>query len=184
MTYKTFDIEGKEIVQHDLQDKGDWCGKGASFEEVFIGRYPHLGLMINPEKQNNIYAPDLSYIENGTYADLKTQNTPFFLSQSRYEIDPQYAVTFNEKDFLRYRENYPGIDIYFWVDWQAIRFVGAGDISVKPMVGVWRLKYADMIKAVASAPLHRYIQRVGDQKGNAKGSFVLDLNADGFTRIA
>jgi len=78
MAYKTFDIEGKEIVQHDLQDKGDWCGKGAGFEEVFIGRYPHLGLMINPQKQNNIYAPDLSYIENGTYADLKTQNTHFF----------------------------------------------------------------------------------------------------------
>ncbi|QIL40615.1 hypothetical protein G7074_15875 [Pedobacter sp. HDW13] len=184
MAYKTFDIRGNEIVQHDLQDKGDWCEKGASFEEVFVRRYPHLELIINPEKQSNIYAPDLSYRESGLYADLKTQNTPFFLSGAKYGIDPQYAVTFNEKDFLRYRENYPGIDIYFWVDWQAIRFVGTTEISVQPMVGVWRLKYADMLKAVASASLHVYTQRVGDQKGNAKGSFVLDLKGGAFTRIA
>ena len=184
MAYKTFNKENQEINLHDLQDKGPWCVVGASFEETFVLKYPELNLIINPEKAQNVYAPDLLNQNTGGLADLKTQNTPFFLSQSKYRINPQYAVTFNRKDYLRYIEKYPGIEIYFWVDWQAVRFSGSQDISVNPMVGVWRITYENLLLAVASAPLHTYVQRYNDNAGNAKDSYVLDLKSKFFEKIS
>ena len=183
MSYKTFDIKGQEVVLRDLQDKGAWCVDGASKEQTFVLNYPSLGLMINPEKETNAYAPDLLIKENGGLADLKTQNTPFFKA-GQYGINPQYAVTFNEKDFIRYTELYRGIEVYFWVDWQTIKFVSSNiEINVLPMIGIWRLSFENMIEAVKKAPLHTYMQRINDQNGNAKGSYVLDLSTPYFIRV-
>ncbi|MFW6224636.1 MAG: hypothetical protein ACOC4B_00035 [Bacteroidota bacterium] len=79
MGYKLFDQNGENITHHDLQDKGIWCKSGASKEEVFVETFgERLNLIINPEKRNNPYAPDLLNISTGLRADLKTQNTPFF----------------------------------------------------------------------------------------------------------
>lgn len=185
MGYKTFNAAGGEITQRDLQDKGPWCLTGATYEQVFVGKYgAELGLGINPAKEKDPYAPDLINLKTQNLADLKTQNTPFFQSGIRYGIDPQYAVTFNVKDYRRYKEYYPSIIIYFWVVWIATRFEGSTTVSVNEMEGVWMISLTDieaMIKA--GAPVHSYAQRVFDVIGNAKGSFVLDLNNKLFARI-
>ncbi|MDO4705225.1 MAG: hypothetical protein Q4A98_03305 [Comamonadaceae bacterium] len=68
---------------------------------------------INPAKNMDKTAPDL--IIDGAISDLKTQNTPFFTA-SRYGLDPRFAVTFNRKDYERYKRIYPSIVIYFWID--------------------------------------------------------------------
>lgn len=183
MAYKTYTADGVEINLHDLQDKAPWCETGASYEQVFIKKYPNLGLEINPEKSTNIYAPDLLISGTKNLADLKTQNTPFFLAQSRYGIDPQFAVTFNDKDYQRYTKNYPGIEIFFWVDWQAVKFSGSSEVTVIPMQGVWKITYENLLIAVSNAPLHKYLQRVNDIKGNAKDSYVLNLNSVYFNKV-
>jgi hypothetical protein len=184
MAYKLIDKNGFTVTHQDLQDKGPWCGKGASFEDVFIQNYgPQLGLAINPEKKTNKYAADLFNTKSKNVGDLKTQNTPFFKASSLHSINPQYAVTFNGKDYTRYLEYYPTIEVYFWVDWLITKFEGAETIEVKPMEGVWKINFADIKKLVGTAPMHNYRQRVFDNRGNAKESYVFDLGNPLFEKV-
>ncbi|MDO5968278.1 hypothetical protein Q4Q35_00520 [Flavivirga aquimarina] len=184
MAYKLFDINGNVIEQHDLQDKGVWCQTGASKEKVFVDKFgKSLNLIINPEKENNPYAPDLLNTSTNLLADLKTQNTPFFQAQTRFNYDPQYTVVFNGKDRHRYKEKYPDIEIYFAVDWQAIKFENGKIIEVKPMTGVWFIPFQKLDKLLESSPFHSYGQRKFDQRGNAKGSYVLNLLNNNFIRL-
>ena len=184
MTYKLFNREGSEITLRDLQDKGPWCLFGVSKEDAFVEKFgKQFQIVINPEKTTNRYAPDLFNESSKKNGDLKTQNTPFFQAKSRYGIDPQYAVTFNVKDYERYLKQYPSIEIYFWVHWEAIKFSSSSTIEVEPMEGVWFIPFPDLIKVIKSSPVHTYQQRTNDTKGNARDSYVLDLRNPLFTKI-
>ena len=183
MPYQLYDQHNQIIQHHDLQDKGVWCRSGASKEEVFVDLYgKQLDLIINPDKITNPYVPDLKNTQTGQLADLKTQNTPFFQAQSRFDYDPQYTVVFNKKDKDRYRQKYPILAIYFAIDWQAIRFEGRQRISVSPMVGVWKIPFLELDVLLEQAPFHEYQQRTNDTKGNAKGSYVLDIRNPSFLK--
>jgi hypothetical protein len=187
MAYKLLDENGKEVNHHDLQDKSPWCKEGESIEENFISLYGQkLGLTINPEKTDNSYAPDLFDLKNKIRADLKTQNTPFFQAKLRYNLNPQFSVTFNWKDYKRYKKLYPEIDIYFWVNWIPIQFQNQnGIIKVNPMQGVWKVSFNSLMKLVESNkyPLHSYYQRVYDNKGNAKSSYVIEITDQAFKKV-
>ena len=92
---------------HNTEDKQWWVIEWAKREVLFVEKVcPELGLLagINPEKSSNRYAPDL--VVSGLIADLKCQQTPFFKARDLYGLDPQFAVTFNRKDYLRYKEQY------------------------------------------------------------------------------
>jgi hypothetical protein len=184
-SYRLIDANNQEINLHNLQDKGPWCQAGATFEQVFIATYPQLNLQINPAKSNDPYAPDLLNNSNQKLGDLKTQNTPFFQATQRYGLNPQFAVTFNVKDYKRYTALYPGIEIYFWVKWTAIKFEKNGqlDIGVQPMEGVWRADFSQVAQLCNSSPIHTYAQRVNDDRGNARDSYVLSLNDPTFIRL-
>jgi hypothetical protein len=186
MTYALYDKDGGKVEFGDLQDKSPWCEKGAGYEEVFVQRYgERLGVTINPAKQTDKYAPDLLSVGGGRLGDLKTQNTPFFQAQTRYSIDPQYAVVFNQKDRERYRKHYPAIDIFFWVDWIAVRFLSGGkEIAVRPMSGVWSIPFEELDVLLETASLHNYQQRRDDRKGNAKSSYVISLQRGEFRQVA
>ena len=185
MAYKLIGVDGNEIDQGDLQNKGLWCKIGATKEETFVEKFGRsLQLAINPEKETNPYAPDLIKLETGNLADLKTQNTPFFQARSRFGLDPQYTVVFNSKDFDRYQKLYPNIEIYFAVDWQAVKFIGRTSISVEPMNGVWHIEFLKLSSLIEKAPFHSYKQRTNDRLGNAKGSYVLDISDPAFSKVA
>lgn len=133
----------------DLQNKSVWCSHGETIEHAFVKKHGRkLNVKINPEKESDKYALDLINTKHNLLADLKTQNTPFFRSKSLYDIDPQYAVTFNQKDALRYTEylnNAGEIFIYFWVDWLAVRWeLGNQRIEVSPMCGVWGIRFSNL----------------------------------------
>jgi len=125
------------------QDKAFWVEVGRDKKTEFVERIlPGLGFdgSVNPAKAADPYAPDL--IVEGHLADLKSQRMPFFKAREKYGVDPQFAVTFNEKDFLRYRDRYPSMDIYFWVVWQTCeRTIANVRYSVRPMAGVWRASF-------------------------------------------
>lgn len=161
-------------IAHDTEDKGWWCLHGERLEHAFIevcNQHLSLDARINPDKAANRYVPDL--VVDGRLSDLKVQNTPFFLS-SRYDLDPGRCVTFNRKDYERYRRLYPGIDIYYWVEWtQTTSRFG----RVPYLAGIYRLAFQRLAALIeAGAPEHRYVHREGDSKGNAKSSFVLRLD--------
>ncbi|MGY1425632.1 hypothetical protein [Lysobacter sp. A289] len=162
-----------DAVVHNTEDKGWWCHHGLQLEQAFVGLCnSHLKIpaMENPEKATNPYAPDL--VVEGVISDLKVQNTPFFVS-SRYGLDPRRTVTFNRKDYERYTNLYPDINIYFWVDWtQTESKYGRVDY----LAGIYRLPFARVAGLIeGGAPEHNYIHRMNDTQGNAKSSFLLDL---------
>ena len=108
-------------------------------------------------------------------SDLKSQNTPFFLAGKKYNIDPQFAVVFNQKDKLNYiKKTSDGSDIYiyFWVKWKKQeRF----NVKVLGIDAIFRVKFSSLLKPLDDNKLHQYKQRRNDNKGNAKASYVLDV---------
>lgn len=182
--YKQYNKDGVEITPQDLQNKTLWCKDGEKIEEVFVSKYgQELDLIINPAKKVNPYAPDLLK-SNEFIADLKTQNTPFFKANDLYGIDPTYAVVFNRKDAERYWKQYKEIIIYFWVEWHSVKFeMGRYSREVDFLNGVWSINFLELVNLLKLAPEHTYQQRVNDTKGNAKGSFVLDIRNEAFKKL-
>lgn len=184
MSYSQYDKNDKLVSHIDLQAKKIWCKDGEKIEEAFVNKFGiELNLIINPEKIENPYAPDLIY-RGSQLADLKTQNTPFFKAKSLYGIDPSYAVVFNRKDAVRYYQKYKGIIIYFWIEWHSVKFVmGNFTNEVEYINGVWKINFNDLLELIKIAPLHEYQQRQNDKLGNAKSSFVLDIRNPSFTKV-
>ena len=172
-------------ITHSTEDKNYWCQKGESIEEAFVREIvPRINrkLIIHPNKIVNKTYIDLLDLNTNTEADLKMQNTPFFKA-SMYRFDPQYTVTFNKKDYENYRVNYPGANIYWWVNWEQTSLVIHNEkYSVDPLYGVWEAAFSQMRSIIESgkAPLHEYIHRKWDPI-NAKSSYLFDLNS--FTRL-
>lgn len=163
------------------EDKQTWCDHGVKLENRFVADIAPLlagvSVKTNPEKETDKYAPDI--LMDGQLADLKTQNTPFFKAEIFYNIPPQWAVTFNGKDYKRYTELYPGIKILFWCQWKQVEYVdkSTGEIlKVDAMNGVWETNMEQIQGFIdGGAPNHRYINRRNDTKGNAKDSYCFDL---------
>lgn len=160
-------------VPHHTEDKDWWLHHGEKLEIDFVKicrEQLKLDMVINPKKLTDPTVPDL--LVNGKLADLKTQNTPFFTA-SRYNIDPRFAVTFNRKDYQRYKQLYPEIDIYFWIDWTQLEYKSN---KVEHLSGIFLLPFKDLESLIENgAREHNYINRTDDVIGNAKSSFILDI---------
>lgn len=52
-------------------------------------------------------------------------------------------------------------------------------ITVEPMLGIWRAPFALLRERIdaGGVPLHTYQQRTGDTRGNARDSYLFDLNS-------
>lgn len=173
-------MERNDFVPHDTEDKNWWCHHGENLEVSFVEicrEQLHLDMQINPEKAKDRYAPDLIVHDGEKYiiADLKTQNTPFFTA-SRYGMDPRYAVTFNRKDYTRYKTRYPDIVIFFWLDWVQTRWK---DQEVAPLAGIFQCPFRFLLDEIekGNAKEHFYLARKYDTAGNAKSSFLFDVRS-------
>lgn len=164
----------------DTEDKLAWCESGQQFETAFVtGRLFELGVagFLNPEKRTNPYVHDL-FVQFP--ADLKTVRTPLFKAMELFGIDPQYAVTFNIKDAIRYKGLYPNIVVIFDVRWEgdscSMRIDGQ-DYSVEPMNRTYSGFLRDIHNAVVKGGRKKieYKNRVNDVEGNAKESYVFDV---------
>lgn len=145
----------------DNEDKQAWCNLGERAEKRFAGPLFSGGVAIfaNPEKLSNPFTHDL-FITHP--ADLKTIRTPFLTSE-KYGISPHTAITLNVKDVQRYVELYPRIIIIFDIEFEgfkSIRYAGLHEILRAIKTGV--------------AKIHTYKNRVNDDQGNAKASYVLN----------
>lgn len=164
-----------EAVPHDTEDRGWWYIHGENEEQKFVELCRDrlaLNAQINPEKIRNRYAPDL--VVNGVVSDLKSQTTPFFSSKV-YGLDPRFTVTFNRKDYERYRANYPEIDIYYWINWVQTESDWG---KVDYFAGIFFLPFKDVEKLIiAPAPEHHYKRRRDPENKNAKSSFLLDVRS-------
>lgn len=155
----------------DNQDKAAWCESGAKVEDVFVERYgQRLSLAINPDKQRDKTVPDLIF-KGSIVAELKARSTPFFQAGNRYGLDPQFAVTINQKDVRYYAQCYPRLPIYFWVHWSRLDAFG---VQLCPMLGVWGIRLPELQELCLEERLHEYQERIGDAV-NATHSYVVSL---------
>ena len=160
---------------HNTEDKEWWCEYGLEREQRFVEKIaPRLKLAaaINPEKAYNPFAPDL--VVNGRLADLKAASTPFFTARQVFGIDPQFAYTFNKKDYERYKQFYPDIDIFVWIHWNQFQW---RHIEIRPMVGVYRMPFREIAAHIEAGRvrLHQYKRRTADTAGNARDSYGFDI---------
>lgn len=160
------------------ENKIDWCKFGAVWEHVFIGLYgERLGLILNPAKQlmgeDGKYQPDLYLYTRSLPADLKHVDTPFYKAGTSYNMDPQTTVTFNRKDAERYYRHYPQIVLFFWVTFDASEQYG---VTISESTGVWKIEFSNLMSKLKNAPEHSYQKRTDDDSGNAKSSFLLNLD--------
>lgn len=160
----------------ETENKSDWCNEGRTVEEHFVHLYGDLlRVAINPGKDESVYVPDLIWHgKRDRIAELKSRQTPFFVSQILYGIPSQQAVTINQNDIESYRNNYPRLPIYFWVDWTTLDWKDVTGV-VSPMTGVWGINLTDLLPLCTPQRLHSYKRRVNDTNGNAKTSYVVDL---------
>lgn len=163
----------------NTEDKQAWCTEfGEKTELGFcVDRMFRLGVATwpNPEKRTNIYAHDLM---SAFPSDLKTVRTPLFKANDLYGIDPQFAVTFNEKDGRRYAELYPNIIVIFDVMWETTEMIIGGlQYNVKPMHRTYVGFLSSIRQAIKMDGSHKieYARRKDDESGNAKTSFVFDV---------
>jgi len=177
------DIVKRNRAKYNTENKLAWYREGERLEESFVREIvPKIPrkLIIHPNKLKNPHSIDLYNPITKEEADLKTQQTPFFTSEFvGYKLDPQYTVTFNKKDYMRYKELYPNILIYFYVNWQQLSYNG---LSVEPLEGLWEVPFKEIQKAIENGEvyLHQYHNRKQDDV-NARDSYLFDLN--NFTRL-
>lgn len=177
----------RNTSKFNTEDKGSWVVEGASLEVDFVERVvPFLkrDIRIHPDKKTNPYSIDLYDYDKDRPADLKTQETPFFLVAKKYPgfgYAPRHAVTFNRKDYERYKKYYPDCDIYYYVDWKQTEF---RDVRIEPLTGVWVAAFRDMRALIEQkkVALHPYRFRQGDQI-NARDSYIFDLRNPIFTQL-
>lgn len=190
-TYAKFQsvVERNQAI-FNTEDRNLWYEWGEDEENDFIKNVVplmNLDIIINPEKTIKPWAIDLFDKTNNRYADLKTQNTPFFTA-GRYKYkgekyNPSFSVTFNKKDFENYLVNHSDCDIYFWVNWTQLNYK---NINVEPVHGVWRASFQKMKEKIENEEvvLHAYLSRVDDDH-NAKDSYVFNLlDEDVFEKMA
>lgn len=185
---KFISVVERNAAVFNTEDRDKWYSWGEDYERDFIDKIVPLikiDIRKNPEKETCSWAIDLVDFTHKRYADLKVQATPFFTAGSskhsycgrRY--DPTYTVTFNKKDYEKYRRDYPGCDIYYWVNWRQLEYYYSnGDsVLVKPLKGVWRASFASMCDLIEHdlVSLHAYQHRTTDDH-NAKESYLFDLS--------
>jgi len=161
----------------NTEDKIAYCEKGAEDEVKFVNvlvKKLNLPLIINPEKVKDKFALDLLDTRKSEPSDLKYQQTPFFKARSLYDLNPQYAVTINVKDIVRYLEQYGNPDIYFWLDWdkELEKEIGGKRYAVKSMAAIYVATTKQINKM--NLPIHSYARRINDQNGNKKDSYIVD----------
>ncbi|MBE5980650.1 MAG: hypothetical protein E7249_16240 [Paenibacillaceae bacterium] len=175
--------------KYNTEDKPKWYAEGESKEFWFIREIePRLDvdLIINPEKKVKPWVIDFYDKTNNKYADLKTQNTPFFTAKKykygEIPYDPTYTVTFNRKDYEYYKLKYQDSDIYWNIKWEQLEYKGEQILYVN---GIWRSKFQNLLSKIEKGEvyLHQYEHRVNDDK-NAKDSYLFDLrDQDVFERL-
>lgn len=160
------------------EDKHAWCAIGEAEEQQFVNsRLPALNLhgTINPAKLADKYAHDLLI---QIPADLKAQRTPLFLARELFNLDPQFAVTFNDKDGVRYSRLYPNILIVFDVRWtNTSKEIGGKLRTVEPIHTTRCGFLADVRRAIMEDGCRHvtYKRRLNDGAGNARRSWVFDV---------
>ena len=152
-----------------------WYERAEQWEIDFVEKYGEkLGLIINPSKKANKYAPDLYILKPSVSADLKLLKEPFYKSQNIYNIPPQHCWTFNPSDFFEYCAKYPDeFGIFIWKNFSDSNNYGVSIVKEETIYYTSLFELKIIIKKYNK--IHHYIKRMNDTNGNSYGSHGIDL---------
>ena len=167
------------------EDRDVWYSAGNKWEEEFVTNIaPQFGWKASLNNKENKYAPDLKI--GALVADLKYSESPF-ITATRYGIgDPRFAHSFNVKDYIRYRDEYPDILLIFWHNFKEKYYrIGTKTYEITPLNSVWAVPFISLYLCIKNGDysIHTYARRVNDTRGNAKQSYVLNLEDSVFTLL-
>jgi len=192
-TYRLFDVNDREVVLHNTEDKDWWLKEGEGRERDFlqlcVEKNILKGIVPNPErvgKRSKAFLPEFFY--RGALLDLKDHRIPFFEAARVRNIPPRYALTLDEQDVLDIEIKYPGCRLVFYVNWMAVKYQKvnvdergresiAREIVIEPLHGIWGMTPARMRKLIQDRGTHEYLRRKDDRRGNAKTSYGVDLRS-------
>lgn len=177
-----------KAIKEDTEDKSKWLEIGVELENRFVhfmAKHSHIDVQINPQKDADPTAPDL-YVPGYGLCDLKSQQTPFFTA-GRYGIPPEHAFTINAKDIIRYRELYPQLGIFVWLNWENNLASENRFRKIPYKWGVYFTRIQDLIRFIDNgiAKEHAYQRRAANKDSflgkrgmnsskNASSSYVMD----------
>ena len=144
----------------DLEDKKSWCEAGELAEKDFVATNKLMGwaVAMNANKHQDPYTHDLVGV---VPIDLKSTREPWRKSQELFGIPPEYAISINQKDIVRYVKLYPNIIVLLDVAWAGVYMI--------------TMSRAKTLITTGKAVKHQYKNRKDDTKGNAKVSYIFDL---------
>lgn len=182
--FKLFDRFGNIYKSHDHNDRATWYEAGSAMEDQFIEKHgKELGYIRNPEKDTDVMAVDMVDIFKKKKADLKTLNSPLFIAQKKYNLDPRFMVTFTTKDKARYNAIHKNIDIVFWIDWKAVRMEGLYySVQIEYLYAVYVISLEDLTMLTETSILHNNPSRI-DVAKNSKATYLIDVRMPQFTRL-
>lgn len=171
------------------EHKNVWVQLGVIWETWFLSLCRkhgtnHSGFMrMNADKlKRNAYGIDMEIhtlsggISEWVPLELKYAQTPFFLSESKYGIPPRFAYTFDVKDELHYKALGREFYLVIFIDYP--EFYGFGQ-SIKPLRDIylttWSALNVLIQDAIRTNRIHTYKNRVNDQIGNGRQSYILDV---------
>ena len=157
------------------ENRNFWYDKAESWEIDFIEKYGvQFGLIINPSKENNKYAPDLYILKESKSADLKLLKIPFYKSIATFNIDPQNCFTFNVSDLMEYSIKYSNdFGIFIWKNFDNSNEFG---ININKEESIYYTTLFELKRLINSSnKIHHYIRRMNDTNGNSYGSYGVDL---------
>ncbi len=122
--------------------------------------FDRVVVLPNVEKARDKYTHDMRI---SFPSDLKTVRSSWIHSQRMFGLDPKYAISLNRKDVVRYNDLYPNIIIVFDIEMTEYKNIHWADLN----------RINTLIRK-GMAKEHSYKDRVDDNKGNAKSSYVFD----------
>lgn len=159
----------------NTEDKKAWCMEAQNnYEPAFIEKFGEMfDLIINPAKQKHPFEPDLYRLKNSTAAELKCQFTPFYLSETKFGIPPQYVWSFNAYDLHRYTlKNCDNMEFFIWLKFKKSQY---GNIVVEDTEAVYYTTLFELKRAINKRNhTHQFLKRKTDEV-NKKENFIVDL---------
>lgn len=155
------------------EDRAYNYDRANSLELDFVKKYPKF-VIENPSKKISKYAPDLFLLKTAESADLKLLFKPYYKSESKFNIDPHFAWTFNDSDFREYQMKYG--DHFKIIVWQRFEESESYGVKISAVEKVWKTTLFDIKREIKNSNnFHQYIRRQNDTNGNSYASHVLDL---------
>jgi len=172
-------------TRFDPEDKANWCKFGSEIgEKDFVSKYcengPKFPFVLNPNKKNNPMLRDLVCTRpnrSNLLADVKKQETPFYVSMSKFKVHPQFEFTSNLADYyyyaLDFEKNKLDTVLFYWI--QRSENSTQYNKTIYAMEGIWVGQRKNVIKHYRALHVSKIREDLDWDDKNKRVNLILDV---------